>query len=202
MKSRRTGRNTRGGIVGSIRRNLRHGGIKSLWQGFSGWVLLCFAAVIFGYAVVAFGVQTVRVVGPSMQPYLSNGDVVLVNKLYPGVLKLKRYDAVAYKLVDSDQYYDIKCVIGLPGETLRISGGDVIVDGNILDDVPWSDKIQTAGVADKVVQLDKNEYFLMGYNVNNSEDSRFQTVGNVNKSEILGKVIYRVSPKEKRGKIK
>ena len=137
-----------------------------------------------------------------MQPLLSDGETVLVNKLAPGISKLSRYDIVAYKLVDSDQYYDIKCVVGLPGETLEIKNGEIYVDGKALTDTPWTDRIMTAGLCSKVVKIDKNEYFLIGYNVNNSEDSRFSSVGNVTGTEILGRVTYRIAPKEKRGSLK
>ena len=171
-------------------------------NGVMKWLLLCFVAAIFGYVISTFFVQSVQVVGPSMQPLLYDKEVVLVNKLYPTPFKLKRFDVVAYKLVDSDQYYDIKCVIGLPGETLKIQNGSVFVDGHELTDVPWEDRISMAGMAENVVKLGKGEYFLLGYNVNNSEDSRFFSVGNVSKTEILGKVVYRLSPKQKRGKIR
>ncbi len=197
--------------MGRVSRSIRRNGFRlprtrnignKILRGITRWFLLCFVAAIFGYAISAFFFQTVHVTGPSMQPLLADSDVVLVNKLAPGLMKLKRFDVVAYKLVGTDQYYDIKCVVGLPGETLQISNGAIIVDGVEIKDTPWEERIQTAGLAETVVKLDKGEYFLLGYNVNNSEDSRFSSVGNVSKTEILGRVIYRISPKDKRGKIK
>ena len=48
--------------------------------------------------------------------------------------------------------------------------------------------IFTAGLAENEVKLGDDEYFLLGDNVNNSEDSRFLKVGNVKKAEILGRI--------------
>ena len=50
------------------------------------------------------------------------------------------------------------------------------------------DKIVNAGLAAEEIKLKDDEYFVIGDNINNSEDSRSATVGNVKKTEIDGKV--------------
>jgi len=52
-----------------------------------------------------------------------------------------------------------------------------------------TDIIQNSGLAEEGVKLDDNEYFVLGDNRNDSEDSRFASVGNVLRNEILGKAI-------------
>lgn len=159
--------------------------------------------VILGYSLVTFGGQTLKIVGQSMEPTLNNGDTVLVNKAGYVFGKPKRYDMIAFQQREGDNhYYNVKRVIGLPGETVTIQDGYVFIDGSVLSDVPFDEKIATEGLALDSVTLSDGEYFVLGDNVNNSEDSRFANMGNILENEILGKVFYRWSPKETRGKLR
>ncbi len=163
-------------------------------------VLIMFIA---GYCLVHFGGQTLRIVGQSMEPNLSNGDTVFVNKACYLIGKPQRYDIVAFRQRKSDdEYYNVKRVIGLPGETVTIHDGYISIDGVVLTDLPFDEKISTEGLALEGVTLGDGEYFVLGDNVNNSEDSRFANMGNILKNEILGRVTYRFRPKETRGSLK
>ena len=177
-------------------------GFKHIFSGAFNWLLLIFVAVIAGYSLVTFCVQTVTVIGPSMNGTLTDGQVVFVNKLYYKFHDVERYDIIAFSLVESDDYYDIKRVIGLPGETVSIKEGMVYINNQPLGTSVIEEKILTAGIAKNEIKLGANEYFLLGDNVNNSEDSRYTNIGNVSSAEILGKVSYIWSPKESRGKLK
>ena len=180
----------------------RNSKIKRFFRGFSRWILLVFIAIIFGYAFVTFGFQTVTVVGPSMNPTLSDSQVVLVNKIIYRFSDVKRYDVIAFSRVKEDGYFDIKRVIGLPGETVQISNGEIYINGERQSDVPFEMTIQISGVAEEPVTLGDNEYFVMGDNVNNSEDSRYTNVGNIAKTEIEGKVVRILLPRGNKGKVK
>lgn len=166
------------------------------------WVLVVFIAAVVGYAFVTFAYQTVTVVGPSMRETLSDGDVVVVNKFVYKFNDVERYDIVAYSQVGNDSYYEVKRVIGLPGESVLIKDGLVYINGTALRDMPISDKILSAGIASQEIKLGDKEYFVLGDNVNNSEDSRYTNVGSISSSEIIGRVDYRLSPKDNRGKIR
>jgi len=165
------------------------------------WFLLILIAAITGYAIVTFLFQTVTVVGPSMGNTLKDGEVVIVNKITYKFNDIERYDIIAYSEVDKKSYYDIKRVIGLPEETVQIVDGYIYINGAKLEDLPFDDYILSSGNAKEEIVLGDNEYFVIGDNVNNSEDSRYTNVGNISKSEILGKVVYIYSPEESRGKI-
>ena len=184
------------------KKNKNRTGIKRIFSGAFNWLLLIFVAVIAGYSLVTFCVQTVTVIGPSMNGTLTDGQVVFVNKLYYKFHDVERYDIIAFSLVESDDYYDIKRVIGLPGETVSIKEGMVYINNQPLGTSVIEEKILTAGIAKNEIKLGANEYFLLGDNVNNSEDSRYTNIGNVSNAEILGKVSYIWSPKESRGKLK
>ena len=166
------------------------------------WVILIFVAAIAGYAFVTFCYQTVEVIGPSMNPTLKDGQIVLVNKLDYKFHDIKRYDIVVYSKIDSDAYYDIKRVIALPGENIKISSGRIYINDEQIKDCPIQDNIVNSGIAAGGITLGKNEYFVLGDNVNNSEDSRYTNVGVISKTEIKGKVVYITRPKEDKGKIK
>ncbi len=165
------------------------------------WMLVILIAAILGYSIVQFGGQTITIIGDSMNDALESGDTVLVSKISYTFQKPERYDIVAFKLRKSDEYYNVKRIIGMPNETVQIVDGHIFIDGKELQDVPFDEYIMTSGIAEDAITLDDNEYFLMGDNCNNSEDSRFSNVGNVLDTEILGKVIYRIFPSESRGRI-
>lgn len=164
-------------------------------------VLIVFAAIVLGYGLITFCVQTVYMTGSSMESVISDGDELILNKLAYKASKIRRYDIVAIKKIGSDDYYDIKRVVGLPGDSISVVAGRLVINGkHTNDDLPFS-YINTPGVLDETIKLGDEEYFVIGDNTSNSEDSRYINYGNVQKSEIKGKISYRISPKEKRGKI-
>ena len=167
------------------------------------WAVSILVVVILAYSIVTFGVQSVTMIGQSMDPALSNQDVVLINKRAYTFDEPQRYDIIAFKLKDdTESYFNIKRIIGLPGEKVLIKNGHVFINGEVIKDLPFDDPIMTEGLAEDEITLDEDEYFLMGDNCNNSEDSRYVNIGNVSRKELSGKVIFRISPREKFGKVK
>ena len=101
---------------------------------------------------------------------------------------------IAYRSGSSEYgYINIKRVIGVPGDSVKITDGDVYIDGEKLIENINVEKMTTAGLAEEEIVLDENEYFLLGDNRNNSEDSRFASVGTVVKDDIVGKVWIRLN---------
>ena len=62
--------------------------------------------------------------------------------------------------------------------------------------------MKEAGTASEPQTLASDEYFVLGDNRNNSEDSRYGDIGNINKKYIVGKVWFVISPKDKFGFLK
>ena len=117
-----------------------------------------------------------------MDPTLKDGHDYTANQVVYLAGSPDRYDVVAYRTVDNQtEYYSIKRVVGLPGETVLIQNGQVYINGNPLSDRPVESEIRTAG-------LGENEYFVLGDNPDDSQDSRYPSVGNIKKSEILGRI--------------
>ena len=156
-------------------------------------VVIILFALVFTRIVNAFIVQETIVNGSSMSPTLESADKLLIDKIFYKVGDLKRYDIIVFDYHHSSVY--IKRIIGLPGEKVTISEGKVYIDGKLLKDDPLSADIMSySGIAKDGIALGENEYFVLGDKRNNSYDSRYEQVGIVNKSSIIGKVWIRISP--------
>ena len=177
--------------------------VKDFMSEVGHWAISIFVVVILAYSIVTFGVQTVTMIGQSMDPALTNQDVVLINKRAYTFQEPERYDIVAFKLKeDTESYFNIKRIIALPGEKIQIKNGKIFINGNVIEDLPFEDLIMTEGIAVEEITLGEDEYFVMGDNCNNSEDSRYVNIGNISKKEIYGKVFFRIAPKGDIGTIK
>ena len=156
-------------------------------------VAIILFAMVFARIINAYIVQETIVNGSSMNPTLESSDKVLIDKIIYKINKLNRYDIVVFDYHHSSVY--VKRIIGLPGERITIRKGRVYVNGKILKDDPRiKDTMHYAGIARDGVELGKDEYFVLGDNRNNSYDSRYEEVGVVNKSSMIGKVWIRIFP--------
>lgn len=152
-------------------------------------------AACLGIVFVQFILGKLSISGNSMDPVLANDDVVFVNHFAYSFASPKRYDIIAFNVsnADSSKIY-VKRIVGLPGEKIRISNGKIYINGKILQDDISDELIITAGLAAKEIELGEEEYFVLGDNRNNSEDSRFANIGNVKKGNIIGKPWLLISP--------
>lgn len=138
--------------------------------------------------------------GDSMLPTLENGDHLLIDKWSYRVGKPQRFDVVVFSYQYKPNTYYIKRVIGLPGETVRISKEGVIyVNGSALVEHYGNAPIEDSGLAANTVTLGEDEYFVLGDNRNFSVDSREPEVGNVRERDIVGKGWFCVLPLKRLG---
>ncbi len=155
------------------------------------------------YLVIHFVGQRTQVQGSSMEPKLSSDDNLIVDKISYRFHDPERFDIVVFPFRYEENTFYIKRVIGLPGETIRIDEmGNILIDGNILDESYGKEVIQNPGRAYEEIVLADDEYFLMGDNRNNSTDSRDPSVGNVRRDEIVGRAWLRIWPLDKFGFIR
>ena len=138
------------------------------------------------------------VVGDSMEPTLQNGDRVLVSSFFYtpecGDIVVVQKDSGYY-----DNQLLIKRVIAKGGQTITFdfAGWTVCVDGEIIDE-PYINRVLGAmkkgDITGDTVTVPEGCYFVMGDNRNFSADSRYDTVGFVKETEIVGHTIVRISP--------
>lgn len=152
---------------------------------------ICVSVFIAFVVVYAFGMST-GVVGVSMEPELSNGQQVLINR-YAYLLSSPKENDVVVFLPNGNEnsHYYIKRVVACPGDTVQIIDGRLYVNGQLVEDE--FDKMGDAGIAEHAFVLGADEYFVLGDNRNNSEDSRSANIGPVKADDILGKVWFHMS---------
>ena len=154
-------------------------------------------AIALGIAMLVTNFIMVRSVvdGSSMNPTLNDGESVIVSRISYTLSDPKRFDICVLELEDDPGVYYIKRIIGLPGETVQIVNGQVYIDGSLLaGDIYGNEPIIRPGRAVFPVKLGENEYFVMGDNRNNSQDSRYDSPGNISRSQLVGKAVLRVWP--------
>ncbi len=157
------------------------------------------------WLVITFVGQRTEVDGSSMEPMLSNGDNLIVDKISYRFRDPQRYDIIVFPFQYQENTYYIKRIIGLPGETVQIDQqGNIYINGELLQENYGREVIRadTVGIAANPIVLGEDEYFVMGDNRNNSTDSRTEIVGNIRRGDIIGRAWVRIWPLDKIGVLK
>ena len=173
---------------------------KTVGQEILSWVLTLLAAVAIAATVRYFVFEPVRVDGHSMDTTLADKEVMLVTK--PEVLlgKLKHGDVVVVRFPDrftqatlrlgapidislSSHTLFVKRLVGLPGDVIAVQGGHLYLNDQPVDE-PYIDEDKFGGRDFARYTLKEDEYFVMGDNRANSNDSR--SVGPLSYDMIVG----------------
>ena len=154
----------------------------ALWTGEI--LLTMFVAVL----LVLFVGFRISVVGPSMSPTLENGEKILVNRLVYKIFSPKQNDLIVFLPNGNEKsHYYIKRVIGMPGDKVQVKEGMIYINGEPFEEKVEVPAIENALLAEEELTVGEDEYFVLGDNRNNSEDSRYASIGNVKKEYIGGK---------------
>ena len=150
------------------------------------YVLTIVAAVAVLIATLVLPVLQIE--GTSMEPTLSNGDVVLLAK----TTRFERGDLCAFtwnnKLL-------VKRVIGLPGDWIEIdTDGTIYLNGDKLEESYVEHKALGECDLEFPFQVPQEHYFVIGDMRESSIDSRNTVIGCIPKDQIVGKVFFRVWP--------
>jgi signal peptidase I len=142
------------------------------------------ALTILIFLAIHFTVQNYQISGPSMQNTLHSGQFVLVNKIAYLFHAPERGDVIVFHEPDQPDRDLIKRVIGLPGDTIKLDGTTVWINGTQLNE-PYITQRNNPSAGTMTVPA--SNYFVMGDNRPVSEDSRY--FGFVPKDYIVGKAI-------------
>lgn len=150
--------------------------------------------ILIAYFIVKFTIERTNVPGKSMEATLMENDSIVINKFSYMIGNPERFDIIVFNQSGREHsYYDIKRVIGLPGERIQIMDGAVFINGELLEEPMVVEEILIAGLVANEIKLDEDEYFVLGDNRNYSEDSRFVNIGNVVREDIIGRVWMRTN---------
>ena len=160
-------------------------------------------ALVITFLLIKYVGQRTVVDGQSMEPTLYNNDNLIVDKISYRFKDPERFDIIVFPYQYKDDTYYIKRIIGLPGETVQIdTEGNIYIDGEILEESYGKEIIKDPVLAAQPITLGDDEYFVLGDNRNHSGDSRFADVGNVRRSQIIGRAFFRMWPISSMGLIK
>ena len=165
---------------------------KSLGREIFEWIMVFVVAGALAFVVRTCIFEPVRVDGASMMYTLEDGEFMIATKFDYLLGDPERFDIVICNYPNtSDGMYRVKRVIGMPGETIQLLGGELYVDGvHMEQNFDMHSVTQNFGP----FTVPEDHYFVIGDNRNNSKDSRSIMVGPLKRSEIKGHVRAVVFP--------
>ena len=159
------------------------------------WVICIGLSILAGFLVTKYAIEKTTMIGDSMNTTLNDGEEIIINKLAYKFSSPDRFDVIVFMQEGKEHsFYNIKRVIGLPGETICIKEGYVYVNNSKIDEKIAVDTINNPGLAGEPIVLGDDEYFVLGDNRNQSEDSRFANISLIKENEIIGEAWIRISP--------
>ncbi len=161
------------------------------------------AVLAITICVICFVGQRTKVDGDSMYPTLHDGDNLIVDKISYRFNDPDRFDVIIFPYPQNEKVFYIKRIIGLPGETIQIDyDGNIYIDGEVLSEEYGYEVMVNPGIAADSITLGEDEYFVLGDNRNESNDSRYSDVGPIDEDDIIGRAWVRFFPFSDAGLVK
>jgi len=158
-------------------------------------VKIVILALVIVVPIRYFVFQPFFVKGQSMEPNFENGDYLIIDEISYHFREPQRGEVVVFRYPDDPSQRYIKRIIGLPGETIEIKDGQIMIfnqDGiKVLDESNYLSSL-TSTPGNMKMTLDFNDYFVLGDNRPSSSDSR--RWGAVPGENIIGRVFLRAWP--------
>lgn len=181
--------------------------LKEKLKSYAGWLLAIILIIMAAWYISEFHYQLMLIQGDSMSPSFHHLQLVVLDKHSE---EFSYGDVVAFRCAGLDAVL-VKRVVACPGDTVQIvflnemssngqdtselgalnvkKGGILLVNGEINTVYGREAVFDYAGIAEKELKLGKGEYFVIGDNVAESKDSRYQSIGTVRVEDIIGKVL-------------
>lgn len=156
-------------------------------------------AVVLSFGIRTFVAEARYIPSSSMEPTLQINDRLIIEKMTYRFQDPARGDVIVFNATDElerQNFHDafIKRIIGLPGDTVMVRNGKVIVNGNVLKELYIKEDPQYDYGP---VTVPDNEYLVLGDNRNNSYDSHYW--GFVPREKIIGRAFVRFWPPQRIG---
>ena len=162
---------------------------QALLREIFSWIFSIALSVFLAGVIVIFLGRSARVVGMSMEPTLENGQQIYIDRFTYILSSPKAGDVVSFlPNGNENSHYYIKRVVAGPGDKVRIADGTLYVNGQ--QSIWVTERVLDAGIAENELILGSGEYFCIGDNPNNSEDSRSANIGPVDEDDIVGKAWF------------
>lgn len=165
------------------------------------WAKVIATALVFAFIITQF-IKPTLVSGESMYPTLKDNDYLIVNRMAYKFGEPEKGDVIVFHtnlLQDNGKEKDlVKRIIATEGDHIKIEDSKVYVNDKLVNE-PYIHDNFTEGNIDITVPKDK--VFAMGDNREKSLDSRYEDVGLINESDIMGKVMIRLYPFNQIGSI-
>ena len=167
--------------------------IREIWS----WVSILAIAALIAFVLNTFIIANSRVPSGSMENTIMTGDRLIGSRLSYKFSDPKRGDIIIFRWPDDESIYFVKRIIGMPGDTVRISKGKVYLNNSGIPlDEPYI-KEEMIPEEDVEYKVPENSYFMLGDNRNNSADSRRWRNTFVHKDKIVAKVLFEYFPRIK-----
>ena len=159
------------------------------------WLFGISVSIFIAGVLVYFLGMTTNVVGVSMEPTLYNEQKIFIDRFVYVISSPDRGDVVVFLPNGNENaHYYVKRVVAVPGDKIIVQNGVFYVNGI---ESPWvTGRLSDPGIAENEITLGSGEYFCIGDNPGNSEDSRSANIGPVQETDIIGKAWFHASCEE------
>ncbi len=151
-------------------------------------LLIVFLTIPAYFAVSRYVITAVVIQGRSMMPTLKDGEHYYLNRWKYMLLSPKRGDIVVIKDPGHTDFA-VKRIVAQPFDWINLKNGMIYINGRRLDEPYLAEGTRTDApdLKEKWIQLGAEQYYMLGDNRENSEDSRFY--GRVTREAIIGQVM-------------
>lgn len=160
---------------------------KEIWE----WIKALLIAFVLAFLIRYFLFGSYIVDGPSMKPNFHTGERLIVNKILYDMREPRRGEVVVFHATKDKDF--IKRVVALPGETVKVQGDEVLINGQPLDEPYLREVVEQAKQSGRTynivnapeLTIPEGHVFVMGDNRSDSTDSRM--IGPVKLESIVGR---------------
>lgn len=158
------------------------------------WVMIFAGAFVVAYILSNFVIVNAKVPTGSMISTININDKVIGFRLSYMFSEPKHGDIIMFNAPDKENTIYIKRIIGVPGDVIKISNNQLYINGELQDE-PYIKNDWRMNPGETEYTVPDNQYFVMGDNRDNSNDSR--AWGTIKKKDIIAKAIFRYYPSVK-----